>query len=99
MREHTKSRLKHDVFSQIYQFKQEPNEFVRDCASRLQQYLTQCLVMETPSQEWLVSLFLKGIWSKELHLAIYMKHLTDLDQCIHEAIIVLKEYLVSWQFI
>ena len=41
--------------------------------------------MEIPSQERLVSLFLEGLRSKELHSAIYMKHLTDLDQCIHEA--------------
>ena len=46
----------------------------------------RCLVMEIPSQEQLVSLFLEGLWSKGLHSAIYMKHLTNLDQCIHEAI-------------
>ena len=67
MREHTKIGLKHDVLSQIHQFKQEPNESIRDCASRLQQYLIRCLVMEIPSQEQLVSLFLEGLWSKELH--------------------------------
>ena len=38
VREHTKSGLKHDVLSQIHRFKQEPNESVRDCASRLRQY-------------------------------------------------------------
>ena len=42
--------------------------------------------METPSQEWLVSLFLEGLGSKELHSMVYMKHLKNLDQCIHEAI-------------
>ena len=51
VREHTKSGLRHNMLSQIHQFKQEPNEFVRDCANRLQQYLTRCLVMEIPSQE------------------------------------------------
>ena len=30
-----------------------------------------------------MSLFLEGLWSKELQSAFYMKHLTDLDQCIH----------------
>ena len=43
-------------------------------------------MMEIPSQERLVSLFLEGLRSQELHSAIYMKHITDLDQCIHEAI-------------
>ena len=42
--------------------------------------------MEIPSQERLVSLFLEGLWSQELHSAVYMKHLIDLDQCIHKAI-------------
>ena len=71
---------------QIHQFKQEPNDFVRDCASRLQQYLMRCPVMEISSQERLVSLFLEGLRSKELHSTIYMKYLTNLDQCIHKAI-------------
>ena len=31
-------------------------------------------------------LFLEGIWSQELHSVVYMRHLTDLDQCIHEEI-------------
>ena len=42
--------------------------------------------MEIPSQEQLVSLFLEGLRSQELHSAVYMKHITDQDQCIHEAI-------------
>ena len=33
-----------------------------------------------------MSLFLEGLWSKELHSAVYMKHLIDLEQCIHKAI-------------
>ena len=86
LREHTKSGLKHDVLSQIHQFKQEPNESIRDCASRLRQYLTRCPVIEISSQEPLLSVFLEGLWSKELHSAVYIKHLIDLDQCIHEAI-------------
>ena len=86
MREPTKSGLKHNVLYKIHQFKQEPDEFIRDYASCLQQYLTRCPIREIPSQEWLVSLFLEGLWSQELHSAIYMKHLIDLDQCIHKAI-------------
>ena len=42
--------------------------------------------MEIPSQEQLVSLFLEDLCRKELHSTLYMKHLIDLDQCIHEAI-------------
>ena len=39
-----------------------------------------------PSQERLVSIFLKGLSSKELHVALYMKHHKNLNQCIHNAI-------------
>ena len=42
--------------------------------------------MEIPSQERLVSLFLEGLRSHKLQSTFYMKHITDLDQCIHEAI-------------
>ena len=39
-----------------------------------------------PSQERLVSIFLEGLSSKELHAALYMKHHKNLNQCIHDAI-------------
>ena len=39
-----------------------------------------------PSQERLVSIFLEGLSSKELHVALYMKHHKNLNQCIHDAI-------------
>ena len=42
--------------------------------------------MEIPSQERLVSIFLEGLCSKELHSAVYTKHFMYLDQCIYEAI-------------
>ena len=86
MTKHTKSGLKNDVLSQIYQFTQGFNKTVRDCANRLQQYLTRCPIMEIPSQKQLVSLFLEGLFNKELYSIVYIKHLIDLDQCIHEAI-------------
>ena len=39
-----------------------------------------------PSQERLVSIFLEGLSSKELHATFYMKHHKNLNQCIHDAI-------------
>ena len=41
---------------------------------------------EMPSQERLVSIFLEGLSSKELHTALYMKHHKNLNECIHDAI-------------
>ena len=39
-----------------------------------------------PSQERLVSIFLEGLSSKELHAVLHMKHHKNLNQCIHDAI-------------
>ena len=39
-----------------------------------------------PCQEKLVSIFLEGLSSKELHATLYMKHHKNLDWCIHDAI-------------
>ena len=39
-----------------------------------------------PSQERLVSIFLEGLSSKELHAALYIKHHKNLNQCIHNAV-------------
>ena len=41
---------------------------------------------EMPSQERLVSIFLEGLLSKELHITLYMKHHKNLNQCTHDAI-------------
>ena len=38
------------------------------------------------SQERLVSIFLEGLSSKELHATLYMKHHKNLNQCIHNTI-------------
>ena len=59
--EHTKSGLKNDVLSQIFQFKQRANETIRDSANHLRQYLTRCPTSKIPSQEQVVSTFLEGL--------------------------------------
>ena len=82
----SKTRLKHDVLSQIHAFKQKSDKSVRDGANCLRKYLTRCPVEEIPSQEILVSIFLEGLSYKELHTALYMKHHTNVNQCIHDAI-------------
>ena len=56
--EHKKIGLKNDVLSQLYQFTQGYDTIVRDCANQLRKYLTRCPLIETLSQEQLVSLFL-----------------------------------------
>ena len=73
-----KMGIKHNTVAQIYNFKQKTHENVRDCASRLRQYIARCPAREIPSQErLLVSLFLEVLSNKTLHANLYsMKHKT-----------------------
>ena len=82
----SKTRLKHDVLLQIHGFKQKSDESVRHGANRLRQYLARCPDEEMPSQDRLVSIFLEGLKNKDLHVALYMKHHKNLNQCINDAI-------------
>ena len=82
----SKTRLKHDVLLQIYEFKQKNDKSVRDGANRLRRYLARCLEEDMPSQERLMSIFLKGLKNKDLHATLYMKHHKNLNQCINDAI-------------
>ena len=75
----SKIGLKHDVLLQIHGFKQKSNELIRDRANCLRQYLARCPSKEMPSQERLVSIFLEGLFSKELHAILYMKHHKNLN--------------------
>ena len=47
----SKIGLKHDVLSQIHDFKQKNNKSVRDGANCLRQYFARCPMEEMPSQE------------------------------------------------
>ena len=82
----SKIGMKHDELSRIYGFKQEKGESVRDCAARLRQYLIRCPQADRPTQQRLVSVFLEGLLDKTMHATLYMKHHTDLNQCILDAI-------------
>ena len=82
----SKTRLKHDVLSQIYGFKQNNDECVKERANCLRQYLARCPEEEMPSQERLVSIFLEGLKNRDLHATLYMKHHKNLNQCINDAI-------------
>ena len=52
----------------------------------MRQYLARCPKEEMPSQERLVSIFLKGLKNKDLHVTLYMKHHKNSNQCINDAI-------------
>lgn len=82
----SKMGIKHNTVAQIYKFKQKPHETVKDCASRLRQYVTRCPAREIPSQKRLVSLFLEGLVNKTLHMSIYGKKHGTLNECIQDAI-------------
>ena len=59
--------LKHNVFAQIYIFKQKEDKSVRDCTNRLRQYIICCPKDEKPKQGRLISIFLEGLRDKVLH--------------------------------
>ena len=48
--------------------------------------MARCPSEEIPSQERLVSIFLEGLYNKELHATLYMKHHKNINKCIHDAI-------------
>ncbi|MCO5560573.1 hypothetical protein L7F22_014188 [Adiantum nelumboides] len=82
----SKTGLKNDALSLVYGFKQDPKETVRDCASRLRQYMTRCPIDKLPTQERLVSIFQESLLNKELHAALFMKSHKVLEDCILDAI-------------
>ena len=57
----SKMGLKHNTVAQIYLFQQKEFESVRECVSRLQQYVNRCPNDEKPSQGRLISIFLEGL--------------------------------------
>ena len=82
----SKTRLKHDVLSQIHGFKQKNDKSMWDGGNLLRQYLARCPEEEMLSQEILVSIFLEGLKNKDLHATLYMKHHKNLNQCINDSI-------------
>ena len=54
----SKMGIKHNVVALIYGFVQKENESVRDCANRLQQYISRYPKGKMPSSPRLVSIFL-----------------------------------------
>ncbi|MCO5595516.1 hypothetical protein L7F22_049561 [Adiantum nelumboides] len=82
----SKIGIKHNMVAQIYSFKQKQGETVRDCATRMNQYVARCPELEIPTEERLVSLFLEGLLNKELHAILYSKKHTTLEACASDAI-------------
>ena len=78
--------IKHNVVAQIYSFGQKKNEFVRDCANRLRQYISRCPNREMPGPDRLISLFLEGLSNKSLHANLYGRKHDTLNECIKDAI-------------
>ena len=77
--------IKHNVVGQIYAFKQKDHETVRDCVSRLKQYITRCPDDEKPSQNRLISIFLEGLKNTTLHDHLYAKKHESFNACCLDA--------------
>ena len=81
----SKMGIKHNVITQIYAFKQKKHESLRDCVTRLKQYITICPSIEKPSQRRLISILLEGLRNKILHAHLYAKKHTCLNECCLDA--------------
>ena len=81
----SKMGLKHNAVAQIYSFQQKEFESVRDCMSRLCQYVNRCPNDEKPSQGRLISVFLKGLRNKMLHAHLYARKHTTFQECCMDA--------------
>ena len=77
--------LKHNAVAQIYSFQQKEFESVRDCVSRLRQYVNRCPNDEKPSQGRLISVFLEGLRNKMLHAHLYARKHTTFQECCMDA--------------
>ena len=77
--------LKHNAVAQIYSFQQKEFESVRDCVSRLCQYVNRCPNDEKPSQGCLISIFLEGLQNKMLHAHLYARKHTTFQECCMDA--------------
>ena len=81
----SKMGIKHNVVAQIYTFRQKEHESLRDCVTRLKQYVTRCPREEKPSQRRLISIFLEGLQNKTLHAHLYAKKHTCFNECCLDA--------------
>lgn len=66
--------LKHNTVAQMYSFWQKEDEFVMDCMSTLRQYVNRFPQDENPSQESLISTFLKGLKNNLFHAHLYARN-------------------------
>ena len=73
---------KHDGMLQLYEFKQEFKESMRNYALQFRQLMARCLEDELLFQERLVSLFLEGLLDHEPHAMVYVQHHKIVNECI-----------------
>ena len=78
----SKMGLKHNAVALIYSFKKKEQETIRDCVSRLRQYVNRCPSEEKPSQGRLISIFLEGLKNKLLHAHLDAKKHSTFEECV-----------------
>ena len=77
--------LKHNVVGQIYAFRQKDGETVRECISRLKQYISRCPIAEKPNEKRLISIFLEGLRNREMYAFLYTQKHSSLNDCCTDA--------------
>lgn len=62
--------IKHNIVTQILDFKQNGNEIISKCLDRFQKYVSRCPFKEILSVEHVMSCFLEGLKNTTLHAPI-----------------------------
>ena len=87
IKENTKTGIKHNTLTQILDFKQKERETVKDAIERLKSLVSRCPPREMPAEDRLISCFLESLRDKNLHMQLFGKRHTILDDCFDDALL------------
>ncbi|MCO5576475.1 hypothetical protein L7F22_030285 [Adiantum nelumboides] len=90
--EFSKKSIKHNTVSQIYAFKQQENEKVKEVSLRFKQYIERCPRRELSQDEILSVLFMEGLRNKTLKKNLHLKACSTFEQVMREALYLVDNY-------
>ena len=87
IKENTKIGIKHNIVTQILDFKQKEKETMRDAIGRLKALILQCPPREMPEKDHLISCFLESLRDKNLHMQLFGQKHMKLNECFDDALL------------
>ncbi|MCO5588037.1 hypothetical protein L7F22_041991 [Adiantum nelumboides] len=87
IKENTKTGIKHNILTQILDFKQREKETVKDAIARLKSLISRCPLREMPAEDCLISCFLEGLTDRSLHMQLIGQKHIRLDNCFDDALL------------